>query len=152
MSCLEREPAGPEDVRAITAIVDRWAQAFATGDARRLSDDYTQDAQWTNAFGRARRGGTAIAAVLQEGFGRGLWSAADWLSSPPEIRFVRPDVAVEHDLRVTRGQRTPGGAMYPERRSHHQRVLTKDGGRWRIVAHLISDENTPPVTPAGPAA
>ena len=121
--------------------MERWNKAFDSGDAGPIADDYTGDAEWINAFGRVRRGGPAIAAHLQEGFRRGLWAAAAWTSSPPEIRFVRPDVAVQHDLRVTRGQRTPTGGAYPERRTHHQRVLSKDGGRWRVVAHLTSDEN-----------
>ena len=144
MSNPVSEPAGAEtveDVRAITAIVERWSRAFPAGDAGLLADDYADDAEWINAFGVPRRGGAAIAAFLQEGFGRGIWAAATFTASPPEIRFLRPDVAVEHDLQGIRGQRTPGGAEHPERRTHHQRVLTKDGGRWRVRAHLISDEN-----------
>jgi uncharacterized protein (TIGR02246 family) len=137
------EPAGAaavEDVRAITALVERWAGAFRAGDAGPLADDYADDAEWINAFGIARRGGPAIAAFLQELIGRATWAAATFTWSTPEVRFLRPDVAVAHDFVVIRGQRTPGGAEYPERRTHGQRVLTKDGGRWRVRAHLISDE------------
>jgi uncharacterized protein (TIGR02246 family) len=143
MARVVPEPAGPEDVRAITAIVERWTQAFAAGDAGLFADDYAADADYLNAFGRACRGGPAIAAFLQPVFDRGAFAAATWTAAPPEIRFVRPDVAVEHDLRVTRGQRTPARDEHPERRTHHQRVLAKDDGRWRVVAHLISDENAP---------
>ena len=144
MSSSGSEPAGAEavaDVRAITAIVERWTRAFPAGDVGPIAADYADDAEWINAFGVARRGGPAIAAFLQELVGRGIWAAATFTAAAPEIRFLRPDVAVEHDLQGVRGQRTPGGAAYPERRAHHQRVLTKDGGRWRVRAHLISDEN-----------
>ena len=143
MSSSVSDPANAEDVRAITAIVERWTQAFAAGDAGPITADYADDAEWINAFGRARLGGPAISAFLQELFRQGLWAMATFTASPPEIRFVRPDVAVEHDLMVIRSQRTPTGAEYPERRTHTQRVLTKDGGRWHVVAHLISDENAP---------
>ena len=67
-------PAGPEDVRAITAIVERWTQAFAAGDAGLFADDYADDADYLNAFGRACRGGPAIAAFLQEVFRRGAFA------------------------------------------------------------------------------
>jgi len=81
------EPAGAEaveDVRAITAIVERWTRAFPAGDAGPLADEYADDAEWINAFGVARRGGAAIAAFLQELFGRGIWAAATFTASPPE--------------------------------------------------------------------
>jgi uncharacterized protein (TIGR02246 family) len=147
MSSPVSEPAGAEDVEAvraitaITAIVERFHRAFVAGDAGPLAADYAADAEWINAFGVARRGGPAIAAFLQELIGQGRWATATFTAAPPEIRFLRPYVAVAHDFVVIRGQRTPGGAAYPERRTHQQRVLTKDGGRWRVRAHLISDEN-----------
>jgi uncharacterized protein (TIGR02246 family) len=141
MSSPVTDPTTADDVRAINAITDRWHRAFAAGDAGLFVDDYVDDATYVNAFGRVCRGGPAIATFLQEVFDRGDFAAATWTASPTEIRFVRPDVAVAHDLGVTRGQRTPGGAEHPERRTHHQRVLAKDSGRWRVVAHLISDEN-----------
>src|SRR5262245_23044855 len=118
MSSPVPDPTAAEDVRAITAIVERFNRAFATGDAGPIADDYADDAEWINAFGVARRGGVAIAAVLQRLFDRGDFAAATLTPSPPGVRFVRPDVAVEHDLLVVRGQRTPSGADYPERRTH----------------------------------
>jgi uncharacterized protein (TIGR02246 family) len=141
MSSPVTDPATADDVSAINAIAHRWRRAFTEGDAGLFVDDYADDAMYVNAFGRACRGGPAIAAFLQEVFDRGDFAAATVTASPPEIRFVRPDVAVAHDFGVTRGQRTTGGAEHPERRTHHQRVLAKDSGRWRVVAHLISDEN-----------
>ncbi len=141
MSSPVTDPVIADDVRAINAIVHRWKRAFAEGEAGLFVDDYADDATYVNAYGRACRGGPAIAAFLQEVFNRGDFAAATSTASPPEICFVRPDVAVAHDFGITHGQRTPGGAEHPERRTHHQRVLAKDSGKWRVVAHLISDEN-----------
>ena len=43
--------------------------------------------------------------------------------------------------RLSQMRSTAEAAEHPERRTHNQRVLVKDSGRWRVVAHLISDEN-----------
>jgi uncharacterized protein (TIGR02246 family) len=141
MSSPVPDAATADDIRAINAIVHRWRRAFAEGDASLFVDDYADDATYVNAYGRAYRGGPAIAAFLQEVFDRGTFAVANVTASPPEICFVRPDVAVAHDFGITHGQRTPAGTEHPERRTHHQRVLAKDSGQWRVVAHLISDEN-----------
>jgi uncharacterized protein (TIGR02246 family) len=101
MSSPVTDPATADDVSAINAIAHRWRRAFTEGDAGLFVDDYADDAMYVNAFGRACRGGPAIAAFLQEVFDRGDFAAATVTASPPEIRFVRPDVAVAHDFGVT---------------------------------------------------
>ena len=76
-------------------------------------------------------------------FARGGFQTVQVRGSEPSIRFVRPDVAVVHSRSWFRGQRSPSGQEYPERRIHYLRVMTKEGGRWAVAAQIVMDEKDP---------
>ena len=59
----------------------------------------------------------------------------------PTVRFVRPDVALAYRDYTTVGHKDLSGKEMPERKTHSTWVLTKDGGKWRIASHVISDDN-----------
>ena len=61
--------------------------------------------------------------------------------SEPTVRFVRPDVALAYRDYSTVGHKDFSGKEMPERKTHSTWILTKDGGRWRIASHVISDDN-----------
>jgi uncharacterized protein (TIGR02246 family) len=159
MSSSLTDPATADDVSAINAIAHRWRRAFMEGDAGLFADDYADDAAYINAFGRTCRRGPAIVAFLQEVFDRGDFAAATVTASPPEIRFVRPDVAVAHDFGVTRGQRTPGGAEHPDPPpagpGQGQRAVACGGpphlGRECSAGVIVCGKSAGPRTPEGRA-
>ncbi len=139
-SKLDKNTNPAADEVAIIQAITNWDRGWKEFNAELATEDYADDADWTNAFGRTRKGKTAIREFLT-----GLFSAPEMrarTSSPStiSIKFVRPDVAVVSSYRETVGQKTASGREYPTRKTHDLRVFTKEKGRWVIVSHLIMDE------------
>ena len=59
--------------------------------------------------------------------------------APPELIFVRPDVAIVHEFHEREGQRLADGSVI-DRRTHTTFVISKEGGRWLIRDQYIADE------------
>ena len=129
-----------KDADAIQVAVANWDRGWKEFDAALATQDYAVDADWTNAFGRPRKGRAAIAEYLGGQFALPQMRSRTTTPSTVTIRFVRPDVAVVSSERQTSGQRSASGAPYPVRRTHDLRVFVNDQGRWWIVSHLIMDE------------
>ena len=52
-----------------------------------------------------------------------------------DIRFIRPDVAVVHQLHVLSGKRDPAdGTPLPPQRQLSTRILVKEQGEWMTTA------------------
>ncbi len=77
----------------------RLAEAFRNLDASGVEELYTDDADWTNAFGTSRRGGTEIGGYLKRLFADPHFRAGKPVG-PPQVsmRFVSADVADEVSL------------------------------------------------------
>lgn len=124
----------------IKAIVSRWDQGWANFDAVLASQDYADDADWTNAFGVSRRGREEIFQYLRNIYQSPQVTSRRSTSSISSIRFVRPDIAVVTSYRETAGQKTASGTEYPLRKTRDLRVLAFDHGTWKVTSHLVADE------------
>ena len=129
-----------KDAAAIQAIIANWDRGWKDFDAALATKDYATDADWTNAFGRPRKGRAAIEEFLGGQFALPQMRSRVSTPSTMSIRFVKPDVAVVTSDRQTSGQRSASGATYPVRKTHDLRVFMNDQGRWWIVSHIIMDE------------
>lgn len=129
-----------KDAAAIQAIIANWDRGWKDFDAALATKDYATDADWTNAFGRPRKGRAAIEEFLGGQFALPQMRSRTSTPSTVSIRFVKPDVAVVTSDRQTSGQRSASGATYPVRKTHDLRVFMNDQGRWWIVSHIIMDE------------
>lgn len=129
------------DQAAIRAIVDHWRQTWDRFDASALAGDYTEDADWQNAFGVRKKGNAEIVAFVSAVVKRPMNQGRHTTWKDPEIRFVRPDVAIVYRDYQTGGNRTADGKDAPERRTHSTWILVKDAGKWRIASQVISDDN-----------
>jgi uncharacterized protein (TIGR02246 family) len=127
----------------IEQVIDNWNKAWQTKDAKLAAQDYSDDAEWTNAFGMKRKGRAEIEKFLAEVFSLPFVMAAESKVVEQSVRFIKPDVALVI-TRVERvGQRTPSGETLGTRQTSHLRVLMKSAGSWQIVSHLISDARNP---------
>lgn len=128
------------DSAAIVRIVQRRAEAMRTRNAEAQRANYAPNAIWINAFGVRRSGRDSIVAFL-----RGLYADPGYRESrvtredPPEVVFLRPDVAVVHEFRESEGQRLADGTVIA-RRTHTTFVISKERGRWLIQYQYIGDE------------
>lgn len=128
------------DSAAILQIVHRRAEAMRTRSAETQSANYAPHAIWINAFGVRRSGRDSIVAFL-----RGLYADSGYRESrvtredPPEVIFVRPDVAIVHEFRESEGQRLTDGTVIA-RRTHTTFVISRARERWLIQYQYIGDE------------
>ena len=131
------------DQPAIEQIIEHWNLGWQTKNANLASQDYSNDADWTNAFGMKRKGQAEIQKFLTEVFSLPFVMAGESKTVEQSIRFVRPDVAFAV-TRVERvGQRTPTGDTMAARQTSHLRLFVKSGAAWKIVSHLVSDARDP---------
>jgi uncharacterized protein (TIGR02246 family) len=131
-------PAGDE--AAVKNVVDHWRQAWERFDGSALQGDYTEDADWLNAFGIRKKGSAEIVAFVSEVVRRPGVQGRHTPWGEIHVRFVRPDVALAYRDYQTLGHKMLDGKELPERRTHATWTLIKDGGKWRIASHVISDE------------
>jgi uncharacterized protein (TIGR02246 family) len=139
---IEQMPAS--DARAIGETLNMLFRGFTGRDAELLTNVYSTDADWVNAFGSVKRGVGEIVPYLH-----GLFADANFndgkLVAPPQnqLRRITDDVVtVSSHLRIA-GQGLVGGGTIPVRDNHSLRILQKQGdGRWLIVSEMYMDANT----------
>jgi uncharacterized protein (TIGR02246 family) len=140
LPCAGHAQARTADSIAILQLVARRAEAIRTRNAELQRPAYAPDAVWINAFGVRRTGRDSIVAFLG-----GLYADSGFRESrlvraaPPEVLFIRPDVAVVHDFQESQGQRLRNGEVV-DRRVHTTFVMSKEQGRWLIRYQQIADE------------
>ena len=141
LAARSKQAGSAEDEAAIQTIVNHWQQNWDKFDASVLEGDYAEDADWLNAFGVKYKGSANIIAFVATVVKRPQNQGRHTTWSKPEIRFLRPDVAIAYRDYQTGGNKTPDGKDAPERRTHSTWVMAKDEGRWRIISQVISDDN-----------
>jgi uncharacterized protein (TIGR02246 family) len=127
------------DQALIEQAIENWNRAWQTKDAKLAARDYSDDADWTNAFGMKKKGRAEIERTLAEVFSLPFVMAGQSETAEQSVRFIRPDVALVITRVERAGQRTPSGEELGARQTSHLRVLMKSGERWEIISHLISD-------------
>lgn len=127
------------DQALIEQVIEKWNRAWETKDAKLAAQDYSDDAEWTNAFGMKRTGRAEIEKILAEVFSLPFVMAGKSNTVAQSVRFIKPDVALVATHVERTGQRTASGEELGVRQTSHLRVLMKSQGGWKIVSHLISD-------------
>ena len=137
------------DSIAVLHVIERLTEAMRTRDAHAERTVYAPEAVWINAFGRRRVGPDSIEAFLGRLYADSGYAASRLVRhEPPEVQFIRPDVAVVHEYHEREGQRLPDGSVVPIRRVHTTFVLSKERGRWLVQYQFIGDERERPKPPA----
>jgi len=127
-------PGQQGDQRAIRLVVDAFAKAYNTRDAKALAALFTPDAQIVDEEGNAARGREAIERVFGRVFSKHAKGRIE--IAVQSIRFVSPAVAVEEGTSTV--TRAPGE---PPERSRYMVVHVNQDGRWQMAyARDTSDE------------
>jgi uncharacterized protein (TIGR02246 family) len=130
-------------------VIERRTEAMRAHDAHAERTVYGPDAVWINAFGRRRVGPDSIEAFLGRLYADPGYATSRMVrEEAPEVRFIRPDVAVVHEYHEREGQRLANGSVIPTRRVHTTFVLSKESGRWLVRYQFIGDERERPGTRA----
>jgi len=134
-------PQADQDAIGVTLI--SLMTGFRERDAEKLVGIYSDDADWVNAFGTAKKGGKEIVEYL-----RGLFSDANFnaggLKAPPEtaLRVLTPEVVLVSAHLQVEGQKLVGGGEIEVRDNFSLRVLQRQNdGTWLIVSEMYNDAN-----------
>src|SRR5580700_1949484 len=144
----EHPPAGlsalaTRDQEAITRTLTSLLAGFRERDADKLTDVYSDDADWVNAFGSVKQGRQEILTYL-----RGLFADANFnagtLKAPPQssIRVLTDEVVIVSTHLLIKGQKLLDGGVIDERDNHSLHVLQRQGdGTWPVVSEMYMDAN-----------
>ena len=136
-----------EDEEAIRSIALERIESFNRHKPPR-SASFTADADFVNVYGMWRKGPTEIESRQKERMETALKDAKITLLDL-RIRFIRPDVAIVHELHEMSGMLNEQGEKMPPHQERGIRVLVKEQGRWLITA--FHNTIVRPVQPAAPA-
>jgi uncharacterized protein (TIGR02246 family) len=123
----------------IIAMIEDWNLGWEKKDAALAAKWYSDDADWTNAFGFYKKGRAEIEKFLGEVFALPFVMAGRGKVLEQSIRFIQPNVALVRTKVERTGQLTPSGETLGPRETSHLRVFLKLGNNWKIISHLISD-------------
>ena len=127
------------DRAAVLATLDSWNRGWTEADASVAVEDYSEDIDWTNAFGDRFQGRDSLREGLEFIFSLGFVMAGTSSGNEvADVNFLTPDVALIRSKLVRIGQQRSNGLPMPDRHINHLRVLHRREGRWQIVSHLIS--------------
>ena len=122
-----------EDEEAIKSLILAWTEASNRHDAKAGTAFFTLDADYVNVFGRWSKGVTEIEKFRKERYDTAL-KESKITPIDIQIRFIRPDVAIVHELHDFRGMVGPNGEKMPTQRELGIRVLVKEHGKWFVTA------------------
>jgi uncharacterized protein (TIGR02246 family) len=138
---LDSLPRSDQD--AVTKTLSALLEGFQQRNADRLTGIYSSTANWVNAFGTSKRGGTEIVAYLRGLFSNDNFNAGT-LKAPPEstLRVLTPEVVLVSTHLQVEGQKLVGGGEIEERDNFSLRVLQRQqNGEWLIVSEMYNDAN-----------
>lgn len=129
------------DEQAIETTMGKLLEGFRRRDADILTDVYSEDADWTNAFGRTLKGRDAIVDYLRELFADPNFSDGEMQGEPQvEARQISENVVLIKTYMEIAGQKTVEGGTLPTRRNHSLKVLRRQNDNsWRIVSEIYMD-------------
>lgn len=121
-----------EDERAIRKIILDRVESFNRHEPPR-SSAFTSDADFVNVHGLWRKGAVEIESRQKERMDTVLREAKITLQNVI-VRFIRPDVAVVHELHEMSGMSGETGETLPPFQELSIRVMVKERGQWLIAA------------------
>ena len=133
-------PAVESDKVAIDHLMDNFWTAWSAQDAKAVGDAHTQDAQWTNAFGRSFRGSKVIEVFLDSKlfpmFDKEVSLKEANTYVPISRRYIGSSGAVLYG-RIESDRGSSVGST--NRKIAFTFVLEKLHGDWKIANQIITD-------------
>ncbi len=126
------------DSTLIVQKIEDWNTAWSTKDAALAAKWYSDDAEFTNAFGFSMVGKEAINEYLTEVFKMDFVMAGVSEQTSLKLKYIAENTVLVVSTISRKGQKLNNDEELGPRRTTHHRLFKKEGD-WRIVAHLISD-------------
>jgi creatinine amidohydrolase len=129
------DPCTAQSVRAIMAIGDAYATAWANGSAIRLGELWSDSGNIIHTDGTVERGAKVIAQNRLQLFARPEYRGSRHPMSFNLVRCLTEDIAVADGKWELRGLRDAGGRPAPPMQGQVTIVARRAGESWKIEAY-----------------
>ena len=126
------------DSLEITRKIGDWYEGWENKDVELTCKWYSQDADFTNAFGFNMIGKLNIQEYLTEVFGFDFVMSGKTVQTSIKFKPVSDKAILVITTSERKGQETSDNKDIGTRNTTHYRLFEKNG-EWVITAHLISD-------------
>ncbi|WP_299246787.1 SgcJ/EcaC family oxidoreductase [uncultured Aquimarina sp.] len=128
---------GIESERVIRTI-DNWNEGWDKKDVELAISDYSEDTDWTNAFGDRMKSKSELRELLKEIFAMDFVMEGTDNYQNDDVQFLTDDIALLRSTNIRAGQKWSDGTLMNDRYIHHLRVYQKINNEWKITDHMIS--------------
>lgn len=135
---LHAQQISKKDSLQIVQRVDDWNQAWKIKDPVLAAKWYSDEADFTNAFGFSMIGRQAIEEYLTRVFKMDFVMAGNSEQTSLKLKYISENAILVVSTISRKGQKMSDDSEVGPRRTTHHRLFQKDGD-WTITAHLISD-------------
>ncbi len=126
------------DLEVIKKLIDDSDKGWETKNLEVVLQGYSEDIDWTNAFGDRRHGKEELRGLLDTIFGLDFVMAGKNNYQKPDITFPSKEIALARSINVRTGQKWPDGSPMDDRIINHLRVYKLIDGNWVCINHMIS--------------
>ena len=127
-----------EDIIAIKQNIEDYDQGWDAKDLETVLKGYSNDVDWTNAFGDRVQGKEELRELLEIIFSLDFVMSGKNNYKRPDINFLTNEIALVRSTNIRTGQQWPDGSAMNDRVINHLRVFEKRDGTWLCINHMIS--------------
>ena len=131
---------GIESERIIRTI-ENWNEGWDKKDVELAISDYSEDTDWTNAFGDRMQSKSELRELLKEIFAMDFVMEGTDNYQNDDVQFLTDNFALLRSINIRKGQKWSDGTLMNDRYIHHLRVYKKINNEWKIISHMISQAN-----------
>ncbi len=125
----------------IIRTIDNWNEGWNKKDVELAISDYSEDTDWTNAFGDRMQSKSELRELLKEIFAMDFVMEGIDNYQNEDVQFLTDNYAMLRSTNIRKGQKWSDGTLMNDRYIHHLRVYKKVNNEWKIISHMISQAN-----------
>jgi len=122
----------------IDLTIQDWDKAWETKDLELALKHYSNNIDWTNAFGDRVQSKDELKQLLSFIFKMDFVMTGENNYGKNEITLLNDNTAKVRSINIRKNQQWADGSKMDDRRINHLRIYQKINGRWLITDHMIS--------------
>ncbi|MGS2727979.1 YybH family protein [Psychroserpens sp. BH13MA-6] len=126
------------DIESIKKSIDNYDKGWDSKDLELVLNEYSEDIDWTNAFGDRVQGKKELKSLLKTIFSLDFVMSGKNNYKEPEIEFLSEDIALVRSVNIRTNQKWPDGRDMDDRIINHLRVFKRIDNKWLCINHMIS--------------
>ena len=127
-----------KETERIVKTIDNWNDGWEAKDVNLAIKDYSENIDWTNAFGARVQSKEELRNLLEKIFAMDFVMAGEGNYINDDVKFLTNDIALLRSTNIRKGQKWSDGSMMNDRYINHLRVYQEVNNEWKIISHMIS--------------